>query len=168
MQSAEDLVYSTCYKRGDKYNVINVFLLDYYTRLREWHKLRDNLQESDLQTICVEVDRFWQRAPLSAHYLHPADVVDWPGPWELISDNDYCKYARALGMVYTLMLLGINAIDFVEAIDYNRENVVLVLVDDAKYVMNYWPDSVLNISLADFTVTKQLNISSLKKKIGNE
>jgi hypothetical protein len=147
---------------------MNIFLSDYNTRLREWHKLRDNLQESDLQTICVEVDRFWQRAPLSAHYLHPADVVDWPGPWELISDNDYCKYARALGMVYTLMLLGINDIDFVEAIDYNRENVVLVLADDAKYVMNYWPDSVLNISLADFTVTNQLNISSLKQKIGNE
>jgi hypothetical protein len=71
-------------------------------------------------------------------------------------------------MVYTLMLLGINDIDFVDAIDYNRENVVLVLVDDAKYVMNYWPDSVLNISLADFTVTNHLNISSLKKKIGDE
>ncbi len=71
-------------------------------------------------------------------------------------------------MVYTLMLLGINDIDFVDAIDYNRENVVLVLVDDAKYVMNYWPESVLNTSLADFTITKQINISSLKKKIGNE
>jgi len=69
-------------------------------------------------------------------------------------------------MVYTLMLLGINDIDFVDAIDYNRENVVLVLVDDAKYVMNYWPESVLNISLTDFTVTNQLNISSLKQKIG--
>lgn len=66
------------------------------------------------------------------------------------------------------MLLGINNVDFVEAIDYNRENVVLVLVDDAKYVMNYWPDSVLNTSLADFTVTKQINISSIKKKIGKE
>jgi hypothetical protein len=71
-------------------------------------------------------------------------------------------------MVYTLMLLGINDIDFVDAIDYNRENVVLVLVDDAKYVMNYWPESVLNTSLADFTITKHINISSLKQKIGNE
>jgi hypothetical protein len=148
--------------------VINVFLLDYPARLRTWHNLREVLKEADMQTICVEVDRFWQRVPLSAHYLHPADIVDWPGPWELISDNDYCIYARGLGMIYTLMLLGINNIDFVEAIDYNRENVVLVLVDDAKYVINYWPNSVLNISLADFTVTKQINISSIKKKIGKE
>jgi hypothetical protein len=95
-------------------------------------------------------------------------VVDWPTPWELINDNEYCIYGRGLGIIYTLMLLGINNIDFVEAIDYNKENVVLVLVDNAKYVMNYWPDSVLNISLADFTVTKNINISSLKQKIGNE
>jgi hypothetical protein len=148
--------------------VINVFLLDYCTRLREWHKLKETLIDQDLSTICIAVDRFWQRAPISTHYLHPADVVDWPGPWELINDNEYCIYGRGLGMIYTLMLLGINNIDFVEAIDYNRENVVLVLVDNAKYVMNYWPDSVLNISLADFTVTKNINISSLKQKIGNE
>ena len=148
--------------------MINVFLLDYYTRLRAWHDLRESLKNVDTQTICVEVDRFWQRAPLSAHYLHPADVVDWPSPWELISDNDYCKYARGLGMVYTLMLLGIKSIDFVEATDYSNNNIVLVLVDNAKYVMNYWPDSVLNITLSDFTITKRLNISSLKKKIGDE
>ncbi len=148
--------------------MINVFLLDYCTRLREWHKLKETLIDQDLSTICIAVDRFWQRAPISTHYLHPADVVDWPGPWELINDNEYCIYGRGLGMIYTLMLLGINNIDFVEAIDYNRENVVLVLVDNAKYVMNYWPDSVLNISLADFTVTKNINISSLKQKIGNE
>ena len=153
---------------GDKYTVINIFLLDYYTRLRSWHDLKESLKNADTQTICVEVDRFWQRCPISAHYLHPADVVDWPTPWELINDNDYCVYARALGMVYTLMLLGIKDIDFVEATDYTNNNIVLVLVDNAKYVMNYWPDSVLNIALSDFTITKRLNISSLKKKIGDE
>jgi hypothetical protein len=147
---------------------MNVFLSDYNARLRAWHDLRKSLKNVDTQTICVEVDKFWQRTPINVHYLHPADVVDWPGPWELINDNEYCIYARGLGMVYTLLLLGINNVDIVEAIDYNRENVVLVLVDDAKYVMNYWPDSVLNTSLADFTVTKQINISSIKKKIGKE
>ena len=94
--------------------------------------------------------------------------MDWPNPWELISDNDYCYYARGLGMIYTLMLLGIKDIDFVEATNYNSENVVLVLVEDAKYVMNYWPDSVLNINLSDFTIVKNINIDPLKKKIGEE
>lgn len=145
--------------------MINVFLLDYCTRLREWHKLKETLIEQDLSTICIAVDRFWQRAPISAHYLHPADVVDWPGPWELINDNEYCIYGRGLGMIYTLMLLGINNIDFVEAIDYNRENVVLVLVEK-KYVLNHWPNSVLTNKLSDFAITKRISIESLESKIG--
>lgn len=71
-------------------------------------------------------------------------------------------------MVYTLLLLGIKDIDFVEALDDNKEHVVLVLVDNAKYVLNYWPESVLNINLSDFTIVKKINIDPLKKKIGEE
>jgi hypothetical protein len=148
--------------------VINIFLLDYYTRLREWFKLKENLKGQDISTICIEVDRFWQKTPLLNHYLHPDEIEDWPSPWELINDNEYCLYARGLGMVYTLMLLGVKDIDFVDIIDDNRENVVLVLVDNAKYVLNYHPNSVLNISLSSFTIMKHINISSLKQKIGEE
>jgi hypothetical protein len=153
---------------SDKYSVINVFLLDYYTRLREWHKLKETLVDQDLSTICIEVDRFWQRAPINTHYLHPDEIENWPNPWELISDNHYCYYGRALGIIYTLMLLGVKELDFVDALDDNRDNVVLVLVDNAKYVLNYWPESVLNMNLSGFTIVKHINISSLKKKIGKE
>ena len=148
--------------------MINVFLLDYYTRLREWFKLKENLKGQDLSTICIEVDRFWQRVPINNHYLHPDEIEQWPSPWELINDNEYCYYSRALGMIYTLMLLGVKELDFVDAIDDNKENVVLVLVDNAKYVLNYHPNSVLNMSLSGFTIVKHINISSLKKKIGEE
>ncbi len=146
---------------------MNVFLQDFFTRLRSWHDLRNNLKESDLGHICVEVDSFWQWCPLSNHYLHPDDIDSWPGPWELINDNEYCYYARALGMIYTLLLLGVKEIDFVEAKDYNNNDVVLVLVDNAKYVMNYWPNTVVNNNLNEFTIQKRINIDSLRRKIGN-
>jgi len=147
---------------------MNVFLQDYNHRLRSWHTLKENLQDADISHIVVEVDRFWQQTPLLKHYLHPADTIDWPTPWELLSDNDYCVYARGLGMLYTLLLLGIKNIDFVTAIDYNSENVCLLLVDDAKYVMNYHPNSVLNTHLSNFTDIKNIDITPLKKKLGNE
>lgn len=147
---------------------MNVFLLDYYSRLRSWHDLRTKLsQTQDTKQICIEVDAFWQRCPMSNHYLHPDDIETWPGPWELLSDNNYCYYARALGMIYTLLLLGIKDIDLVEAKDYNSNDIVLVLVDSAKYVMNYWPNMVVNSNLSDFVVTKRIDIDSLIKKIGN-
>lgn len=146
----------------------NLFLLDYYTRLRAWHTLKESLANSDTETICVEVDKFWQKCPLLNHYLHPADTIDWPTPWELINQNDYCLYARALGMFYTLLLLGVKDIDIVDAIDDNSENVVLVLVDNAKYVLNWYPDSVLNMKLSDFNNIRYINTAPLKQKIGKE
>ena len=148
--------------------MINVFLSDFYTRLRSWHALKEKLTEADLQTICVEVDNFWQRCPITTHYLHPADIEDWPNPWELLKDNDYCHYGRALGMIYTLLHLGIKNIDLVDAIDYCDEHAVLVLVDDAKYALNYYPNSVLNIDLTEFKITRFIDIKPLTKKTGKE
>ncbi len=113
---------------------MNTFLLDFYSRLREWRNLKERLQDQSLETICVEVDKFWQSAPMSNHYLHPDDIESWPNPWELIRDNNYCLYARGLGMIYTLILLGVQDIDFVEIKDDIDEDAVLVLVDSARII----------------------------------
>lgn len=146
--------------------MINIFLLDFYERLRAWHKFKEDLLHADIKTICTEVDKFWQRCPMSVHYLHPADVDTWPNPWNLLNDNNYCYYARGLGMVYTLLLLGIKDIDFVEGIDDNTDTVIVILVDNAKYVLNGNPDSVLNTDLTNFKITKRIDIDTLVKKIG--
>lgn len=135
-------------------------------RLRYWYELRSSLKDSSLETICVEVDKFWQQTPLVNYYLHPHDIKDWPGPWDLLNDNNYCYYARALGMIYTLLLLGIKDVDFCTAKNYNNEEVVLVTVDHAKYIMNYWPNSVVNTSLTEFTEIKQISIEPLLTKMG--
>jgi hypothetical protein len=100
------------------------------------------------------------------HYLHPVDIDNWPDPWQLLDDNLYCPYARALGMIYTLVMLGISDIDLIEGTDYNSVDVVLVVVDNAKYVLNYWPNTVVNNKLGDFTITKKYNIAPIIQKIG--
>ncbi len=144
----------------------NVFILDYETRLRAWATLREKIPQLPIDQKCVEIDNFWQRVPLMTHYLHTDYINDWPDPWQLISDNLYCYYGRALGMIYTLILSDTKNIELVEAIDDNSNEVVLVLVDDAKYVLNYWPDTVVNNLITDFKITRTLDISPLYKKIG--
>jgi hypothetical protein len=148
--------------------MINIFLLDFYTRLRYWHDLKEKLKEADTETLCVEIDKFWQQCPMRNHYLHPDEIENWPNPWELIKDNDYCQYARALGIIYTLLHLGNTNLDFVEAIDDNGDNVVLVLVDNAKYVLNWYPNSVLNTNLSEFKINRYIDITELTKKTGKE
>lgn len=147
--------------------MVNIFQTNYDTRLRSWYDLRQKLQNADIETKCVEIDRFWQAAPLVNHHLHPFDVDNWPGPWDLISENTYCELARGLGMVYTLLLLGANDVDFCLATDDNSEEVSIVLVDGAKYVLNYWPNTVLNNKPADFKIKHKLDIEKIKNIIGD-
>ena len=104
---------------------MNIFTLSFDQRLQDWYYLRQSLQDSDLETVCIEVDKFWQQCPLNTYYLHPHDMKVWPGPWQLLHDNTYCYYARALGIIYTLSLLGIKDVDLLSAKDYNDIDVVL-------------------------------------------
>ena len=99
------------------------------------------------------------------HYLHPNDIDNWPGPWELLVENNYCQIARGLGMVYTLHLVGINDIDFCIAIDDNSEECALVMVDRAIYVMNYYPNTVISNNSKDFKVGSHMNMTKINIKI---
>lgn len=144
----------------------NVFQLNYEIRLKSWYDLRQQLQNTEDATKCVEIDKWWQSAPIVTHHLHPQDIDNWPDPWELLSENTYCEVARALGMCYTLLLIGITDIELVLARNNTAEDVVLVLVDNAKYIMNYWPDTVISNTLKDFKVVQKLDLQTIIKKIG--
>jgi hypothetical protein len=70
-------------------------------------------------------------------------------------------------MVYTLLLLGIKDIDFCLAKDDNSEEFAVVLVDNAKYVLNYYPNMVLNINSTQFKIDYKLDIAKIKSIIGD-
>ena len=143
----------------------NVFQLNYEARLKSWYDLRKSLEDKDIKTSCLAIDNWWQKAPLVNHYLHPNDIDNWPGPWDLLVENNYCQIARGLGMVYTLQLVGIKDIDFCLAIDDNSEQCALVMVDNAKYILNYYPDTVISNSLNDFKVTGHIDVTKINIKI---
>ena len=143
----------------------NVFQLNYEARLKSWYDLRKSLEDSDIKTSCLAIDNWWQKAPLVNHYLHPNDIDNWPGPWDLLVENNYCQISRGLGMVYTLQLVGIKDIDFCIAIDDNSEECALVMVDSAKYICNYYPNTVISNSLNNFTMASHIDMTKINKKI---
>jgi len=145
--------------------VTNVFQLNYEARLKSWYDLRKSLEDSDIKTSCLAIDNWWQKTPLVNHYLHPHDIDNWPEPWELLVENNYCQIARGLGIVYTLQLVGIKDIDFCLAIDDNSEECALVMVDNAKYILNYYPNTVISNSLKDFKVTGHIDMTKINIKI---
>lgn len=144
---------------------MNIFQIDYETRLQNWHDLKKRTSLLDLKSQCIEVDSWWQDAPLLNHYLHVHDVSNWPDPWELLVENNYCSVARALGICYTLCMIGVKDLEMAMATDAFGNDVILVLVDGAKYILNYWPDTVVNNCLQDFSIKKPIDISALLQKI---
>lgn len=144
----------------------SVFQESYDSIFKNWYRMRLSLENKDIETQCIETDQWWQNAPLVNHYLHIDYASDWPDPWELLAENTYCTIARGLGMFYTLYLLGIRDIEFVQAKDYNNEDVYLVLVNNAKYILNYWPNTVVNNNLKDFVIIKRINSNQIIIKIG--
>ena len=146
---------------------MNIFQSTYEARLQAWFQLRQSVINLPIEQQCVTIDEWWQHAPVVNHHIHPYDMENWPDPWELLSENTYCEVARALGMCYTLMLIGVKDIELVLATNETAEDVVLVLVDNAKYIMNYWPNTVISNSLKDFKVVNKLDLEIIIKKIGN-
>ena len=145
---------------------MNIFQSTYEARLQDWFQLRTSVTSLPIEQQCITIDEWWQQCPLVTHHLHPQDIDNWPDPWELLSENTYCEVARALGMCYTLHLIGITDIELVLARNNIAEDVVLVLVDNAKYILNYWPDTVISNKLKDFKVVDHLDIKKIKDKIG--
>ena len=70
--------------------------------LSAWYKLRQQLEKSD--DPFNEVVKFFSSLPQVKFYTDPYDPSTWPTPWELISENEYCKFNRILGICYTLQL----------------------------------------------------------------
>jgi len=144
---------------------MNIFQSTYEARLQDWFQLRQSVTSLPIEQQCVTIDEWWQRAPLVTHHLHPLDMENWPDPWELLSENTYCEVARALGMCYTLLLLDISDVEMGLSTNNIGEDVVLVLVDNAKYILNYWPNTVVNNNLRDFKVVSKIDLDKIIKKI---
>ena len=145
---------------------MNPFQNNYISRLQSWRELRTLAATLSTEQACVEIDRWWQQAPLVTNHLHWNDSTNWPDPWTLLSENIHCPLTRCVGMLYTvLMSTEFNTLELVHARDSASEEHYLVMVDNAKYVLNWWPHSVLNNSPNEFTVLSSKSLESIKNKI---
>lgn len=74
----------------------------YEHRLASWRAFRNRLELSN--DPLQEVIDFYNNAPNVSVHTDPWDNSMWPGPWELINENQYCEFSRVLGQCYSLQL----------------------------------------------------------------
>ena len=132
-------------------------------RLESWNLLRQRCAELDPESAVIKINHWWFQTPWCAYHLHWDDQADWPDPWQLLSDDVYCPLARGLGILYTVTLLDRADLQDACMIEYLGDN--LVLINDEKYILNWDPDQVLNISLGRSKPRRRVSQEQVKQKI---
>ena len=132
-------------------------------RLESWAQLRQQCSKLDSEPALIKINAWWFQTPWTAYHLHWDDQADWPDPWQLLSDDQYCPVARGLGIMYTISMLDREDLQDAQMIEYQSDN--LVLVNKEKYILNWDPDQVVNISLGKSKPRRQVSQEQIKQKI---
>ena len=132
-------------------------------RLESWAQLRQQCCQLDSEPALTKINQWWFQTPWTAYHLHWDDQADWPDPWQLLSDDQYCPVARGLGILYTICMLDREDMQDTCMIEYQSDN--LVLVAQEKYILNWDPDQVLNISLGRSKPRRRVSQEEIKQKI---
>ena len=132
-------------------------------RLESWAQLRQQCCQLGPESALFKINSWWFQTPWTAYHLHWDDQADWPDPWQLLSDNQYCPVARGLGIMYTIAMLDREDMQDCCMIEYQSDN--LVLVSQEKYILNWDPDQVVNTSLGKSKSRRQVSQEQIKQKI---
>ena len=137
-----ELVYSTM--QLDTLKCYNWFSGKSANRILQWRSYRRSIASNHLQIVA----RDWACCPLIPNYLEYDNYRNWPDPWTLISDGNYCNLGRALGMYYTLYYTSYPFRDTMIIEVYkdreNHEYLNLVRCEDGLYTLNYSLGEVVN------------------------
>ena len=136
----------------------------YEDRLREWVDLRQSFNETNLEQSLLAINKWWWRCPIINNSIHWDNYKKWPNPWELLVNDAHCDLARALGIVYTILLIDESYKSRIGLVQSDSDN--LVLVDQGKYVLNWSPNDLLNIQSTNIAQKKKLSGDLLHLLIG--
>ena len=136
---------------------------DFSERLESWAQLRQQCQTLDSEPALIKINTWWFQTPWTAYHLHWDDQTDWPDPWQLLSDDQYCPVARGLGIMYTIAMLDREDLQDSQMIEYHSDN--LVLVAKEKYILNWDSTAVVNINPAGSRTRHSVTQEQIQKQI---
>jgi hypothetical protein len=132
-------------------------------RLESWAQLRTQASTTDAETALAAINSWWFQTPWRAYHLHWDDQAVWPDPWQLLSDDLYCPLARGLGILYTITMLDRPDLQDAVLIEIDSDN--LVLVNKKKYILNWDPEQMLNITLGRSKTHHSITQEQIKQQI---
>ena len=132
-------------------------------RLAAWNDLRNQSADQALPTLLQNINSWWHQTPWCPYHLHWDDRPTWPDPWQLLSDNVYCDLARALGIMYTVVLT--DRSDLVDSSIIETESGNLVQINQGKYILNWGREVVLNTSLEQQKIKHVVSYNDIRSQL---
>jgi len=117
-----------------------MFELNSDDRLSAWLNLRKQIDLSN--TPFQDVILFWNKTPFVGHNhkIDPFYPASWPTPWEIVIDNRYDDFTKAIMIGYTLLLtekFKDSKIKIKTLVDKDLKRLYNVVNIDNTWVLNY-------------------------------
>lgn len=109
-------------------------------RLSSWASFRAGLETAD--DPITDAWEFWKLSPYIPYNnkIDPYYQKSWPSPWEIIVDNKYDDFTKAIMIAYTLKLtkrFKDSKIEIRTLVDKSRSTQYNVVCIEDKWVINY-------------------------------
>jgi len=143
---------------------MNPFLLSSAARLADWKQFRIALSNFPENEQLEKVAAYWSDAPLLVIACDPETPENWLTPWEMISQNEWCRKSIAIGMEFTLRLAGWDSsrMQLKMIRDYEVSDFLLVLEIDGKVWLNYNYGNVSQIPSSHFDEVTKIQFEKRK------
>lgn len=125
-----------------------MFKLSLDERLSSWARFRAQLKNST--DPLQEVADFWHSAPYIPYnrQVDPYYRKDWPTPWEIIEENRYDDFTKAVMIGWTLKYsekYKKSKIEIRTVVDKTQNSVYNLVCVDEKWAINYGDNSVVSV-----------------------
>lgn len=133
---------------------MNDFLCSGKERMKLWRDFRRDLEQYPEGEQLQMLARFWGEAPLVDYVIDWDYPEQWPTPWELLYEGDFCRSTIALMMEQTLLCeengpWTTDRLELQLMRDPNMQVQHIILVVDGKWVLNYDFQEVVDINEMD-------------------
>jgi len=119
--------------------------------------------QQDLDRCLLTINDWWWQAPMVTRSIVSPDPASWPDPWDLLAQSGFCDLARALGMLYTVMMIHRLPLPEILLLQTSHHN--LVQVCGGKYILNWSPGMIVNIQSPEITTAVRINSSVFESVI---
>ena len=140
-------------------------------RLVLWRNFRKTLECKDLHTAVKMSAEWWAEIPVVEGNSTPWATDTWPDPWNLIANGPLDHTMASVAIAYTLWMTSLpedqERIELAVINDLNRRQILLVIMIDSRWMINYNKKEVTDTSQFsnDIEILSTYAYSAFKSRI---